>query len=110
MLLVHIRYCSIPRHKGKDIGPKSEFTTNYNKYNRDIDTERGRIKLIAREIPCDCMEKKIIEAKSQYCSKKCSIKAWPKHKANCGKFGAGSLPSFEESTDVDVDGDEEEEE
>jgi len=113
LLWVYIRYDFIPRHEGNDVGPESEITKNYNKYSRDVETKRGRIKLIAREIPCDCMEEKRIEAKSmekatmcsccrkefskemlhclgcdcvQYCSKKCSKKDWPTHKAHCRKI------------------------
>jgi len=114
LLLVSIRYYYIPLLEGKDIGPESEYDRNYKKYCRDITTERGRINCMAREmnIPCDCMEEKRIEAKLmdkvarcwccqeefpkekilrckgcahvQYCSKKCSIKDWPKHKPFCG--------------------------
>mmetsp|Transcript_5723 Transcript_5723/g.6170 ORF Transcript_5723/g.6170 Transcript_5723/m.6170 type:complete len:148 (-) Transcript_5723:106-549(-) len=109
-LFLQIRYATIPKHEGKDLGPESEYAKKINKYMRDINTERGRINCIAREIPCDCMEEKRIEAQSmekvtpcfgceaifskekmlrcdyvQYCSKDCSIKHWPKHKAFCRK-------------------------
>jgi len=133
----------IPNDEGKDVGPESENMRNFNKYSRDVRTERGRINFIEREIPCDCMEEKRIAAKSmekvamcyycwqeflkqkmlrckgceleQYCSKDCSIQAWPKHKAYCQKNGVssvplpalGSVPSVEEPSDVD--GEEEEE-
>jgi len=121
ILVLLIRYCLIPRHEGKDVGPESEYTKNYHKYSRDIATERGRINCIAREIPCDCMEEKRIEAKSmekiavcfsceehfskekmlrckgcnhiQYCSKECSITHWPEHKPFCN--GVSSAPTPE---------------
>mmetsp|Transcript_31059 Transcript_31059/g.34789 ORF Transcript_31059/g.34789 Transcript_31059/m.34789 type:complete len:230 (-) Transcript_31059:235-924(-) len=141
ILVLLIRYCLIPRHEGKDVGPESEYTKNYHKYSRDIATERGRINCMAREIPCDCMEEKRIEAKSmervakcwccqkeypkekmlrckgcnhaQYCSKECSITHWPEHREWCHSVSSasaptpGSLPAYEESTDVNVDAEEE---
>ena len=55
-LLLRIRYRETPRHEGKDIGPESKYTKDYQKYCRDVLTERGRINCIAREIPCKCME------------------------------------------------------
>jgi len=110
-LLLEIRYYHIPRHEGKDVGPESEYDRNSNKYRRDIQTERGRINCMAREIPCDCMEEKRIAAKSmekvamcwccrkeflkkkmfrckgcnyvQYCSPECYKKDWPRHKEFC---------------------------
>ena len=109
-LLLLIRYVTIPWIVGKDVGLKSENTRNCNKYGGDIRTESGRIICIASEISCDCMEEERITAKSMekvvvcyccqkeflkkkmlrclgcdgvlYCSKECSIKAWPTHKAN----------------------------
>jgi len=123
LLLLGIRYDGIPSHEGKDVGPESEYTRNYYKYCRDITTERGRINCIVREmdIPCDCMAEKRIEAKSmekvalcwccrkefskkkilrcigcdyvQYCSKECSIKAWPEHKAMCREYSGLSAPT-----------------
>jgi len=112
LLFLNIRYDLIPRREGKDVdSPESEYYKNYCKYDRDIDTERGRIKCMEREIPCDCMEEKRIAAKlmdkvnicfgcgneflkeellrcercdyAQYCSKKCSKKDWPRHKEYC---------------------------
>jgi len=111
LLFLSIRYSIIPIHEGKDVGPETEYFRNLNKYGRDVHTERGRINCMAREIPCDCMEEKRIEAKSmvksavcyccrneflkkrmlrckgcdraQYCSKECSIKHWPHHKEMC---------------------------
>jgi len=102
-LLVCIRHFSITTQMKK-----------VNKYSRDIRTRRGVINCIAREIPCDCMEAKRIEAKSmdkvamcyyckeeflkekmlqckgcncvQYCSEECSIKAWPEHKKCCNQL------------------------
>jgi len=62
-LFLSIRYFYIPRNEGKDVGPESEITKNYQKYMRDIQTERGMINCIAREIPCECMEEKRIAAK-----------------------------------------------
>mmetsp|Transcript_36179 Transcript_36179/g.41342 ORF Transcript_36179/g.41342 Transcript_36179/m.41342 type:complete len:232 (-) Transcript_36179:155-850(-) len=120
-LLVMIRYVYIPRNEGKDVdSPESKYTRNRNKYIRDINTERGRIKFMAREIPCKCMEAKRIEAQSmervamcfgcykdfpkenmlrckcnhvQYCSTECSKKDWPRHKARCRKCGVSSAPT-----------------
>jgi len=117
-LLLHIRYTAIPWHEGKDFGPETKYARNYNKYCRDIRTERGRINCIAREIPCGCLEEKRIEAKSmekvalcyccrkefskkfmhrclgcdhhQYCSKECSIKAWPEHKEICSSISTAA--------------------
>jgi len=110
LLLVDMRYKFIPRHEGKNVGPESEYSRNYHKYLRDIQTERGRINVIAREIPCNCMEEKRIAAQSmakvakcycceevflkeqmlyckcdraQYCSKQCYKKDWPHHKTYC---------------------------
>ena len=111
ILLLDIRYIYIPQHEGKDVRPDSEITRNYQKYGRDILTERGRINCMAREISCDCMEEKLIEAKKmekiavcfcceeefpkekmrrckgcdhvQYCSKECYKKDWPDHKEWC---------------------------
>mmetsp|Transcript_3913 Transcript_3913/g.4546 ORF Transcript_3913/g.4546 Transcript_3913/m.4546 type:complete len:94 (+) Transcript_3913:3-284(+) len=52
---------------------------------------------MAREIPCDCMEEKRIEAKSMVkvanCSKECSEKNWPGHKKECRIIGASSAPA-----------------
>mmetsp|Transcript_44456 Transcript_44456/g.48116 ORF Transcript_44456/g.48116 Transcript_44456/m.48116 type:complete len:111 (+) Transcript_44456:2-334(+) len=45
------------------MGPESNYMKSYHKYVRDIETARGRINCIAREISCDCMEEKRIEAK-----------------------------------------------
>jgi len=120
-LLLDIRYCYLPQEEGKDIGPDSDYTRNFNKYSRDVHTERGRINLMAREIPCDCLEEQRIAAKSlakvamcyfcwnefpkqamlrckgceleQYCSQECSIKAWPEHKVYCYKNGVSSAPA-----------------
>mmetsp|Transcript_61773 Transcript_61773/g.69183 ORF Transcript_61773/g.69183 Transcript_61773/m.69183 type:complete len:169 (-) Transcript_61773:265-771(-) len=76
-LLLDIRYDeAIPTDEGKDVECKSKNTRKYNKYCRDITTERGRINYIAREIPCDCLEEKRIAAKSMekvatcYCCRK----------------------------------------
>lgn len=110
-LLVYIRYKEIPHDEGKD---RSIYIGNYNKYTRDIRTERGIINVIVREIPCNCMDEKRIEAKSmgknamcfscheefpkknmlrckgcdyaQYCSQKCSFKDWVDHKELCIKY------------------------
>ena len=120
LLLVDIRYWYIPIHEGKDVGPESEYARNFKKYSRDILTERGRINCMAREIPCDCMEEKRIEAKSmakvancfrcygefpkekmlrckgcdlfQYCSKECRKKQWPRHKEYCRKEDSSAIP------------------
>lgn len=125
-LLVHIRYFLIPTYEGKDVGPESEYTTNYNKYCRDITTKRGRIKCIAREIPCHCLDERKIQAQSmdkvatcygcheefskkkilrclgcdrvQYCSKECSIKDWPEHKKSCDKHVASSAAATQSRT------------
>lgn len=114
-LLLDIRYMFIPNDAGEEMGPESENMKTYNKYLRDVRTERGRINCMAREIPCDCMEEKRLAAKSmdkvamcyycweefskkdmlrctgcdleQYCSTACSIQAWPKHKVYCPKNG-----------------------
>eukprot|EP00751_Fragilariopsis_kerguelensis_P045974 CAMPEP_0170996328 /NCGR_PEP_ID=MMETSP0736-20130129/12163_1 /TAXON_ID=186038 /ORGANISM="Fragilariopsis kerguelensis, Strain L26-C5" /LENGTH=229 /DNA_ID=CAMNT_0011422735 /DNA_START=192 /DNA_END=881 /DNA_ORIENTATION=+ len=126
ILVLLIRYCLIPRHEGKDVGPESEYTKNYHKYSRDIATERGRINCIAREVSCDCMEEKRIEAKSmekvtlcfcchkvfpkekmlrckgcnvvQYCSEECSIKYWPTHKEWCKRNSFSSAPTPTEAS------------
>ena len=118
LLLVQIRYLYIPRQEGKDVGLKSDYTNNNKKYTRDIMTKRGRINVMAREIPCDCMDEKKKEAKLmektagcygcqdefpkkqmlrckgcdfvQYCSKECRIKHWPKHNERCAKRGVSS--------------------
>ena len=112
-LLVDLRYVHIPEHEGKDVGPESKYIKHYKKYMRDITTERGRINIMAREIPCDCMEEKRIAAKLmakvascfccneefpkkqmlrctgcdmvQYCSKDCGKKHWPTHKDCCSE-------------------------
>ena len=102
LLVLDIKYQHIPWQEGQDVGHESEYTRSYNKHFRDIATERGRIKVIAREIPCNCMDEKLKEAKlmeknamcffcmeefskekmlrckgcndAQYCSKECSKK------------------------------------
>mmetsp|Transcript_11949 Transcript_11949/g.13518 ORF Transcript_11949/g.13518 Transcript_11949/m.13518 type:complete len:222 (+) Transcript_11949:50-715(+) len=117
-LFLDVRYFYIPRNEGKDVGLDSEITKNYNKYCRDVRTERGRIKFMAREIPCKCMEEKRIAAKLmektavcfecrqefpkelllrcigcdhvQYCSNECSIKHWPNHKEWCKQNSVSS--------------------
>jgi len=81
------------------------------KYSRDINTERGIINCLTREIPCDCMDSKKAEAKTMeklsicygcsqqfpkselrpcsgchqynFCSNECLKKAWPRHKFIC---------------------------
>jgi len=140
-LLVQIRHFPITaimtnvNKDSRDLRIEKGAMTNFNKYSRDIRTERGVINCIAREIPCDCMEAKRIEAKSmdkvamcyfckeeylkekmlqckgcnrvQYCSVECSIKAWPGHKNYCNKH---STESFGETIEVDVNYEEEEEE
>merc|ERR1719491_1730549 len=64
LLLLYIRYYYIPKHEGKDVdSSESEYLIDLKKYFRDVQTERGRINCIAREIPCDCMKEKLIEAK-----------------------------------------------
>mmetsp|Transcript_44449 Transcript_44449/g.48108 ORF Transcript_44449/g.48108 Transcript_44449/m.48108 type:complete len:225 (+) Transcript_44449:43-717(+) len=123
LLLLHMRNVFIPKHEGNVVGPESEYTKNYHKYLRDVTTERGRINIMAREIPCDCMEAKRIEAKlmdkvaicfgckkeflkeellrckrcdyAQYCSKKCSKKHWARHKEFCRKFVVSPAPKPE---------------
>ena len=119
LLLLHIRYLYIPMGEGKDVGPESKYTTDHNKYKRDILTKRGRINVIAREIPCGCMKERKIEANksmekvamcfqcgnefskkqmlrclgcdfAQYCSKECRIKDWPNHKKSCTKHDVSS--------------------
>mmetsp|Transcript_11416 Transcript_11416/g.11120 ORF Transcript_11416/g.11120 Transcript_11416/m.11120 type:complete len:214 (+) Transcript_11416:70-711(+) len=118
LLLVEMRYFYIPKHEGKDVGPESKITTNFSKYIRDIETERGIINCMAREIPCKCMEEKRIAAKLmektavcfecrqefpkelllrcigcdhvQYCSNECSIKHWPNHKDWCKQKSVSS--------------------
>jgi len=121
-LLLSIRYVYFQGLEGKDVvSLESEYTKSYKKYVRDIQTERGRINCMAREIPCDCMEKKRIEAQSmervaicyccrkefpkenmlrclgcnydQYCSQKCSIKHWPEHKEWCKRNSVSSAPT-----------------
>jgi len=121
-LVLYIRDKVIPWHEEKDYGPESEITKNYNKYGRDVQTERGRINCMARDIPCDCMEAKRIEANKsmgknalcfccdeefpkkqmlrckgcaaiQYCSKECSIKHWREHKEWCKRNSVSSAPA-----------------
>ena len=122
-LLVEIRYQYIPEHEGKDVGPESEYTKNFQKYSRDIMTKRGRINVIARGIPCDCrcMDEKKKEAKLmektagcfgctkefskekmlrckgceyyQYCSEECSKNDWPEHKDWCKLYSVSSAPT-----------------
>jgi len=115
-LLLLIRYIAIPQQEGKDVeSTESEYKRNFNKYSRDMLNERGRINIMAREIPCECMKEKRIEAKLmakvavcygcmdeflkekmlrckgcgliQYCSKECSITHWPEHREECRKLG-----------------------
>ena len=118
-LLVEIRYMAIPQDEGKDVGLDSKYFRNHKKYMRDITTERGRINIMAREIPCVCMKEKKIEANksmakfaqcfcceeefskkqmlrckgcdlAQYCSKACQKKKWPEHKAFCKNITVSS--------------------
>jgi len=63
-MLLHMRYDLIPRHEMKEVSPESNYIRNYRKYCREITTKRGIINCIAREIPCECVEEKRIEAKS----------------------------------------------
>jgi len=122
LLVIQIRYVYIPRNEGKDVRPESEITKNYHKYARDIETERGRIKFMAREITCKCMDEKKKEAKLmkkvakcwccetdfpkekllrckgcdhvQYCSKECSITHWPEHREWCHSVSSASAPTL----------------
>mmetsp|Transcript_38709 Transcript_38709/g.43583 ORF Transcript_38709/g.43583 Transcript_38709/m.43583 type:complete len:118 (+) Transcript_38709:1-354(+) len=97
--------------KWVSIGPGSENCDKWNKYNRDIHSERGIIKCLAREIPCNCMDSEKVKAREmdktnpcrgchnhfhktslffcsgcqsvQYCSKACQVDAWPNHRDSC---------------------------
>jgi len=97
--------------KGVHIGPGSDNYDKWHKYNRDIHTERGVINVLAREIPCGCMDPQKVEGKKmekinhcygckntfpksslstctgchavQYCSKDCQVNEWPTHRDVC---------------------------
>ena len=57
---IRMRYHS-QVEKGVDAGPGSENWNKITKYKRDIYSERGVIKCLARETPCGCMDPKKAE-------------------------------------------------
>merc|ERR1719321_1327713 len=105
---ISFKYNAIPLINGEDVSAGSEYYEKYNKYLRDIHTDRGVINVLARETPCDCMNPAKVKAKSmeklgycwgcertlpkerlyrcsgcnatQYCSRECQLKHWPAHK------------------------------
>jgi len=109
---IRMRYIEQPSvKKGVDIGPGSEGHTKYSKYTTDIRVQRGMIKCLARETPCDCMKPKKLEAQKmdrtgichgcldevpkntlklctgcnmvKYCSRECQVNGWPEHREVC---------------------------
>jgi hypothetical protein len=99
--------------KGEDVSPGSVVNEIFLKYCRDVRTERGVINCLSRETIefCDCMVTKKDAAKTmeklgvcyqcedlfskkqlfkcsachshQYCSKKCQVNDWTRHKTIC---------------------------
>jgi len=97
--------------KGVSTDPGSENFDKWFKYGRDIGSERGIIKCLAREIPCNCMDSQKVKAQEmdktnrcdgchnhflktsllyctgcqsvQYCSKACQVDHWPVHRDLC---------------------------
>ena len=97
--------------KGVNVVPGSDHSNKWKKYKRDIYSERGIIKCLARETPCNCMDVMKAEANGmdktnicdgcrnhfpktavsnctgcqivKYCSKTCQVNHWPKHRELC---------------------------
>jgi len=108
---IKMRYSHQVEKTIDNVGPGSENKEKSDKYMRDIRSERGIIKCLARETPCDCMDPKKEEAKGmdkinpcngcnkrfpktnlffckgcqivKYCSKACQINEWPNHRDLC---------------------------
>ena len=108
---IDIRYNCIPQANNQEVDE-----TKLNKYDRDIDTERGLINCLHRETKryCTCMASNKIEAKNMekmeqcagcaklypkdrlkackkcdlvfYCSLQCCENDWPMHKKDCQPY------------------------
>jgi len=107
---INLRYHHHPKHAGKDVSEGSELDLKFHRYCRDVDHERGYVNILAREIPCNCMDasKARFSASGKtgvcngcckefpkhqlafckcrvtvYCSRDCQVRHWPDHKVSC---------------------------
>ena len=109
-----LRYCV-----GKETRADSEMDLKLIKWVRDSEHERGYVNILAREIPCNCMDasKARLRASEKtgichgclqefpkhrlsyckcrtkvYCSRNCQVKHWPEHKDICKMVTSRRIP------------------
>jgi len=114
-----LRYGIHSQMRGEDFSEGSELDVKLRKYFRDSDFERGYVNILAREIPCNCMDAskarfsasgktglchgcghefpkhKLLDCKCRtavYCSRACQVKHWPQHKVMCKMGTTGRVP------------------
>lgn len=112
---VYTRYCQVASHREEDIAPASRNARLVKQYTDLIKTDTGRIRCLAKHLPCDCFRKLMnvsvvgVEVafcdgcmrdfpskglmkcgkcgKPDYCSKECQVRDWhARHKTVCKEW------------------------
>jgi len=110
-LALRVRYIYVPKREGYYTSYDSPYYEVCNRYWRSLFTERGVVKCLVRETPCDCIKEEKLETKKMenigfcahcngefpeksllvcsachdvnYCSRECQTTDWATHKVDC---------------------------